>query len=133
MTSLAMAAAVLLVEGLVGYPAYLQLRIGHPVQWIGALIAYLDEGHNDPDASVQRNQINGAIALAAVLVTCVAPAILLATLLMRLPLGWILNILLATGALVAGPGMKLLRALRQVIDWLSRLLTPARALTLAWS
>jgi hypothetical protein len=45
-------------------------------------------------------------------------------------LGFVLNILLAAAAVVAGPVMKLLRALRGLVDWLSRLLTPARALTL---
>lgn len=45
-------------------------------------------------------------------------------------LGFVLNILIAAGAIVAGPGMKVLQALRRVVDGLSRLLTPARALAL---
>ena len=45
-------------------------------------------------------------------------------------LGFFLNILLAAWAVIAGPGMKLLRAVRRIVDRLSRLFTPSRALTL---
>ena len=91
-----MAAAALLLESFLGYPAFLQRRFGHPVQWMGMLITYLDDGLNDPEASVGQNRINGALFLLALLIACVAPAILLVAVLARLPFGWAINILLAT-------------------------------------
>ncbi len=45
-------------------------------------------------------------------------------------LGFVLNILIAIGEVIAGPGMRLLRKLRGAVDVLSALLTPARALVL---
>ena len=38
--------AALLVEAAMGYPAWLFSAIGHPVSWIGALIAGLDRAWN---------------------------------------------------------------------------------------
>ncbi|MBK5926688.1 cobalamin biosynthesis protein, partial [Rhodobaculum claviforme] len=44
-----LALAALLIERAVGYPAGLFARIGHPVTWIGALIAACDRRWNRPD------------------------------------------------------------------------------------
>ncbi len=123
MISLAMAATALLLEGFVGYPAYLQHRLGHPVQGMGALITYLDEGLNDSGASVGQNRINGTIALIALLIACVAPTILLVALLARLPFGWIINILLATSLLAQ---KSLADHVRAVAEALPRSLPQAR-------
>lgn len=43
---LAVALAALIIEALFGYPQPLVRRIGHPVMWIGALIAWADEHWN---------------------------------------------------------------------------------------
>lgn len=40
--------AALMVEAALGYPAWLLLRIGHPVTWIGCLIAAMDQRWNHP-------------------------------------------------------------------------------------
>jgi hypothetical protein len=45
--------------------------------------------------------------------------------------GFVLNLLIGIGAVLAGPGRTLLRRLRRLLDGLSRQLTPARALALA--
>lgn len=96
MNSVALATIALLVESFAGYPATLQNRIGHPVQWMGWLITYLDDGLNDPEASATSNRLNGVLALIGLLLCSVLPAYGLARALALVPYGWILNILVAT-------------------------------------
>ncbi len=57
-------ALALLFEGAFGYPQSLFARIGHPVTWIGRLIAVLDRGLNRPAWSLARRRMAGGIALA---------------------------------------------------------------------
>ena len=95
MNSIGLATIALLVEGFIGYPAILQAAIGHPVQWLGALIAYLDEGLNDAEATPSNNKLAGVFALAALLVCGALPAYIVARLLATVPYGWVLNIALA--------------------------------------
>ena len=95
MNQIALATIALLLEGFVGYPPRLQSAIGHPVQWMGSLLNYLDDGLNDSDATPKNNRINGVIAL-VVLVLCFGmPALIVAQLLVHIPYGWIINIALA--------------------------------------
>jgi adenosylcobinamide-phosphate synthase len=96
MNHFVMAAFALVVEYFVGYPQSLQRAIGHPVEWIGKLIAYLDEGLNDPDSedNDQRNQ--GIFAVVALCIAVGVPAFLLERLLLSFHYGWIINTLLAT-------------------------------------
>ncbi|MBC7519677.1 MAG: cobalamin biosynthesis protein, partial [Sandarakinorhabdus sp.] len=46
--------AILVTEAVLGYPAWLFSAIGHPVSWIGALIAWLDRSWNRGGAVRQR-------------------------------------------------------------------------------
>ncbi|GLS75824.1 cobalamin biosynthesis protein CobD [Oharaeibacter diazotrophicus] len=65
-------AAALLVEAAAGYPDALYRRIGHPVTWIGALIAALDRTLNrpaDPFAVRRAAGVAALLALVAVPVT----------------------------------------------------------------
>ena len=96
MNHFVMATFALVIEYFVGYPQSLQRAIGHPVEWIGKIIAYLDEGLNDPDAedSDQRNQ--GIFAVVALCIAVGVPAFLIEKLLLSFHYGWIVNILLAT-------------------------------------
>lgn len=52
--ALPVAAAALLVERLFGYPNGLQAWVGHPVQWMGALIGFLDRILNTGETRKQR-------------------------------------------------------------------------------
>ena len=62
-----LALTALLIEAAVGYPQRLVALIGHPVSWIGALIARLDASLNrDCEASATR-RMWGIVALAVVL------------------------------------------------------------------
>ncbi len=96
MNTIALATMALISESVIGYPAALQSFIGHPVQWIGALITYLDEGLNDPEAPPTNNRLNGVFALIALLFCCVLPAYILARVLALIPYGWVINVLVAT-------------------------------------
>lgn len=50
-----------------GYPQWLFARIGHPVSWIGRLIARCEARWNDPRLSFARRRRNGVLALAVIL------------------------------------------------------------------
>ena len=72
-------AFALLIEAAAGYPAALYNRIGHPVTWIGALIAWLD-AHLNRDAWTQgQRRAAGVVALLLLLAAVTIPAVLLQT------------------------------------------------------
>src|SRR5208337_3717859 len=83
--SLPLALAALMLEALVGYPAPLYRAAGHPVTWIGAWLAWLDERLNRPGMDFVARRALGALALVATLAP-VALACLAATRLLA-PLG----------------------------------------------
>ena len=96
MNHLVMAAFALVIEYFIGYPQSLQRAIGHPVEWIGKLIAYLDEGLNDPDSEPNDQRNHGIFAVAALCLAVGVPAFLIEILLLSFHYGWIINTLLAT-------------------------------------
>ncbi|MGY6411983.1 MAG: adenosylcobinamide-phosphate synthase CbiB [Alkalilacustris sp.] len=79
-----LALAALLIERAVGYPAWLFARIGHPVTWIGALIAACDRRWNRPDRPLAARGRAG-VSLVALLLAVAAAVGGLAAL---LPPGW---------------------------------------------
>jgi adenosylcobinamide-phosphate synthase len=64
---LALVTLALLVEAAIGYPGRVYTAIGHPVTWIGALIAALDRDLNREDASPAARRMAGVLALVAIL------------------------------------------------------------------
>jgi len=60
---LALLAAALLLEALLAYPAWLYARIGHPVTWMGALIAWLEARLNERRRRPGTRRFGGAVAL----------------------------------------------------------------------
>ena len=54
------------LDATVGYPQWVFARIGHPVSWIGRLIAWCERRWNAPGLSFGRRRLHG---LAALLVT----------------------------------------------------------------
>jgi adenosylcobinamide-phosphate synthase len=57
------------IDGLLGWPERLFARIGHPVTWLGALIAALDERLNrSSDTPIQRRIAGAATALLVLIV-----------------------------------------------------------------
>jgi len=86
----ALAFLSLLIERLTGYPDWLFKRIGHPVTWIGSLIALLDEKWNRESASFSQRKAAGVVALSVFLALTVLVAWLVQSVLLLLPLGLLL-------------------------------------------
>jgi adenosylcobinamide-phosphate synthase len=83
------AAAMLLalaIEALVGWPAALHARIGHPVTWMGRLIGWADRRFNIEGAGQGARRLAGVLV---VLALCGATWALAAGLVALLPGGWI--------------------------------------------
>ena len=85
-----LALLALLVELVAGYPNAVMRAIGHPVTWMGRLIAYLDARFNDPAKGAETRRRAGAIALFILLLIVGAAAFLLESILLLLPFGLIL-------------------------------------------
>jgi adenosylcobinamide-phosphate synthase len=96
MNSFALAALVLAIEGFVGYPQALYKLIGHPVEWIGKLISFLDEGLNDPDRDQSEVRAQGVFAIVILCVAVGVPAWFISKTLAGISYGWVVNVLLAT-------------------------------------
>jgi len=86
----ALAFLSLLIERLVGYPDWLFRRIGHPVTWIGSLIALLDRKWNREQGSISNREAKGVLALVVFLGVTVAIALALQNILLIFPLGLLL-------------------------------------------
>ncbi|MGE0196689.1 MAG: adenosylcobinamide-phosphate synthase CbiB, partial [Methylocystis sp.] len=94
-----LALLALAIEAGVGYPDALFRKIGHPATWMGAAIDALDRGLNRESDSFSRRRLNGAIALAALLLATVGIGALVARLALALPLGWIALAIVASSLL----------------------------------
>lgn len=66
-----------LIEAAFGYPDPLFRRIKHPVIWMGALLDRLERRLNQTSMPEATRRLNGLLALAALLVASVLPALLL--------------------------------------------------------
>ncbi len=99
------AALATLIERFVGYPDGLFRIFGHPVQWMGAFIAWLDERLNTKPDDELAGLLRGGAAVVLLLVATAFPAYMLQDLLSRMPGGWIVNALLAT-AFIAQKSMR---------------------------
>ena len=77
----------LLIERLVGYPDWLFKRIGHPVTWIGSLIALLDRKWNREGDTFSRRKLMGVAALVIFLGLTVLLSGTMQSLFLQLPLG----------------------------------------------
>ncbi len=113
----------LIAEPLLGYPALLQRRIGHPVQWMGALIDLFDRHMNDEAAAAKIRRRAGIIMLAALCTITALLTLAISLLLHRLPFGWVAEALLASVFLAH---RQLGQAVRAVADGLEASLLRGR-------
>ncbi|WP_410217279.1 adenosylcobinamide-phosphate synthase CbiB [Paracoccus sp. (in: a-proteobacteria)] len=67
------AAVALIIDALIGWPEGIYRRIGHPVTWLGRLIARLDRDMNRGDMK----RLKGAAAAMLVVAAAIAPAVML--------------------------------------------------------
>ncbi len=75
--TLPLALAALAIEAALGYPQGLYARIGHPVTWLGALIAALDRSLNRERDSATRRKAAGVAALLVLLAVTLIASLLL--------------------------------------------------------
>jgi adenosylcobinamide-phosphate synthase len=85
--SVALALVAMLIELCFGYPDRLQRAIGHPVTWIGRLIALLDRSLNREAAEPQARRAAGIVAVLVVLVIVGVIALAIQHALLRAPFG----------------------------------------------
>lgn len=67
----------LAIEALVGWPARLHARIGHPVTWLGRLVTALEARFNDAADPEDRQRRLGATTVVIVLLAAMLPAALI--------------------------------------------------------
>ena len=99
------AGLALLIERFAGYPQPVFDRISHPVVWIGKLIEWLDKRLNILGVSAQEGRLRGAMAVIVLLAAAFIPTYYLSRFLTHVPLGWLLEALLAT-SLIAQKSLK---------------------------
>ena len=95
-----LALLALLIDAMVGYPDRLFAATGHPVTWIGRLIAFLDRTMNHDGADFASRRMAGLAALAIVVAAAGTIALALERSLLRLPLG-IVPVAVVAASLVA--------------------------------
>lgn len=87
-------ALALLLEAIVGYPTWVYARVGHPVTWLGALIAWMDRRLNRESARFALRRAAGILALVILLAATAAVTIPLQMLLWSWA-GWLILVPLA--------------------------------------
>lgn len=92
-TSLAVAVIALLLERAIGWPSPLYRLVGHPVEWIGALIGRLDRALNRSAHPPAVRRALGVVTVLAVLVLVAAITIPLTLYLRALPGGVVIEAL----------------------------------------
>ena len=75
-----LALTALVIEAAFGYPQTWVGRIGHPVMWIGALIAWADRRWNSPADSFATRRLHGVAFVAVLIVVTGAIGVLLVAL-----------------------------------------------------
>jgi len=79
--SVELALIAVALEAIVGYPDAVYRAIGHPVTWIGRLIAWCDATWNSPEQSADERRLWGVATLALLLVVSIAAGCVLEELL----------------------------------------------------
>ena len=96
----ALAFLSLIAELAFGYPDRLVRAVGHPVMWIGKLIAWLDEMLNRDSDDDNHRRAAGVLALVVLLLAAIIPAQLVAWLVGLIPFG-IVGVAIIASSLLA--------------------------------
>lgn len=121
--SIATAFVALIFEYLFGYPKFLQSLIGHPVQWMGALIGWFDNTRNGENRSASERRMAGIVMLVVLCGVTYMLALTLAALLHTIPYGWLIEGIIASVFLAQ---RQLSRAVRDVTIGLGESLAQGR-------
>lgn len=92
----AMALLALLIDRILGDPPWLYRYTGHPVQWIGLVISWLDRRLNSVRRAPAQRRRRGIAAMFLIVAAAGIPAMVLAQILETLPGGWILEAAIAS-------------------------------------
>ncbi|WIY53441.1 adenosylcobinamide-phosphate synthase CbiB [Devosia sp. YIM 151766] len=89
----------LAVERRLGYPQKLTDTVGHPVIWFGKLIGFCETRLNTEKRTAWQRKLAGVVALGLLLLSVLIVTVGIRTILSWLPLGWFVEMLLATAFL----------------------------------
>jgi adenosylcobinamide-phosphate synthase len=103
----------LILERWQGYPPRLLSQIGHPVIWIGNLLSWLEARLWKQDQSPEQRRTRGIVTMVLVLGATLLVTAVVQQVLRGIPLGWVLEILLAAPFLAQ---KELGRAVQAVAD-----------------
>lgn len=106
----------LAAESVIGYPDRLFGAVGHPVTWLGRLIAFLDRTLNRATDSDTRRRMAGVFALFVIVVVPLALGAAIESLLGRLPGGVVLTAVLATSLLAQKSLAAHVRAVAEALE-----------------
>jgi adenosylcobinamide-phosphate synthase len=113
----------LALERQLGYPQKLVDTVGHPVMWFGKLISFCETRLNTPTRTSGQRKLAGIVALGLLLLSVLIVTVGIRTVLSWLPLGWLIEMLLATAFLAQ---KELGRAVTAVSDALRNSLEAGR-------
>lgn len=99
-----------------GYPDALFRAVGHPVTWLGRLIAFLDRTLNRATDSDRRRRMAGVAALLVIVAVPLVPGFLIQRLLGTATGGFLLTALLATSLLAQKSLGQHVRAVADALD-----------------
>lgn len=114
----------LLLERLAGYPEVLMGFWGHPVMWFGRLIELFEAGTNKPQRTPEQRRNAGILSVALLVILVLAVSLFVQNLVRQWPLGWMLEIMLASPFLAQ---KELGRAVRAVAEALGLSIEAGRA------
>jgi adenosylcobinamide-phosphate synthase len=86
----------LAIERQFGYPQKLANTIGHPVMWFGTLIDFCEKRLNTTSRTAPQRKLAGAVALGLLLLSVLIVTVGIRTIQSWIPLGWVVEMLLAT-------------------------------------
>lgn len=86
----------LLLERWLGYPQRLTDAIGHPVIWMGRFITFMEKGVDKRERTPRQRRDAGIFTLGILLLVTLVVTLMVQQLLRSFPLGWVLEILVAT-------------------------------------
>ena len=89
-------ALAVFIERWLGYPKFLFVLFGHPVQWMGSLITYLDTQFNTTPHIKNMSRVNGLLALFLLIFAVWCVSAILHLICQAIPYGFVLNALFAS-------------------------------------
>ena len=117
MSGAAIMLLALLIDAGLGWPSAIHTRIGHPVTWIGALIAALDSTLNRPDYSFAARRAAGVATVMLLLVGSLAVGAVLDTVARDIPyLGFAVAVMVVATLIAGGSLHQHVRAVAAALD-----------------